>query len=280
MHSSKAHTNAETVRFIRDPDLEGLEVRLVRASKQAFPKHCHDYYTIGLMERGGSFCFAPGDEQGLVKAGDLALFNPGQVHTGMPWIKGRAITYRMFHVDGTLMERVAEDLHGRKMGRPEFTRTVAHNPALPKIFYRLSMLAGQNRDRLEKESVLTQALAGLLKHFGEHASEPGPDQDQHRAVRIALQYLNDQPDQKITLDDLAKEAGLSRFHLLRVFKNATGLPPHVHLTLRRLERARLLLLRGMPIAQAALEAGFADQSHFTNKFKQFVGATPGQYLAV
>jgi AraC-like DNA-binding protein len=45
----------------------------------------------------------------------------------------------------------------------------------------------------------------------------------------------------------------------------------------RVERARLLLARGVPIAQAALDTGFADQSHLTRQFKRFVGVTPGEY---
>jgi AraC-like DNA-binding protein len=64
-----------------------------------------------------------------------------------------------------------------------------------------------------------------------------------------------------------------------VFKRETGLPPHLFRTLRRIDRGKQLLRDGLPLAQAALAVGFSDQSHFTNTFRKYTGATPGQYLS-
>jgi AraC-like DNA-binding protein len=72
--------------------------------------------------------------------------------------------------------------------------------------------------------------------------------------------------------------GLSRYHLLRVFKQSTGLPPHAWRAQRRVHMARRLLSSGMSITDAALESGFADQSHLSHWFKRMVGTTPRQYL--
>ena len=71
---------------------------------------------------------------------------------------------------------------------------------------------------------------------------------------------------------------MSRYHLLRVFKRATGLTPHAFHVQHRVERAKSLLRSGLPIVQVAADTGFVDQSHFTRAFKHLVGATPGQYL--
>jgi len=83
----------------------------------------------------------------------------------------------------------------------------------------------------------------------------------------------------VSLEDLAAAAGLSAFHLLRVFKKATGLTPHAWLTQLRVERARHLLLAGVTPAETALATGFYDQSHFTNTFRRFMGVTPRRYRA-
>jgi AraC family transcriptional regulator len=79
----------------------------------------------------------------------------------------------------------------------------------------------------------------------------------------------------ISLDDLAAEAGYSRFHFAHAFSEAMGLPPHRYLTLRRIERAKDLLRdTDLPLAEIALMVGFSSQSHFTHRFRTVVGETP------
>jgi AraC-like DNA-binding protein len=82
----------------------------------------------------------------------------------------------------------------------------------------------------------------------------------------------------VTLRALARFAGLSAFHLCRVFREAVGMPPHAYQTQIRVRRAKSLLAAGVPIARAAAEAGFYDQSHLTRHFKRIVGLTPGRYV--
>ena len=81
----------------------------------------------------------------------------------------------------------------------------------------------------------------------------------------------------ISLENIAGAVGLSRFHFLRLFKETTGLPPHAYLIQRRVELARQSIEKGSPLADAAIEAGFADQSHLTRRFKAVYGVTPGEY---
>ena len=82
-----------------------------------------------------------------------------------------------------------------------------------------------------------------------------------------------------TLDELAALAGCSRFQLLRRFQQLHGLPPHAWLLQQRLERARQLIRQGHGLAQAAADAGFADQSHLTRHFSRQFGYTPGAWRA-
>jgi AraC family transcriptional regulator len=88
--------------------------------------------------------------------------------------------------------------------------------------------------------------------------------------------------ESISLEELAKAAGLSPFHFARQFKAATGHPPHDYHIRLRIDRAQeLLRTRGREwnLAAIANECGFADQSHFSRQFKRVVGVTPGDYLA-
>ncbi|MGA9220636.1 MAG: helix-turn-helix transcriptional regulator, partial [Pseudomonas graminis] len=84
----------------------------------------------------------------------------------------------------------------------------------------------------------------------------------------------------LSLGQLAGMCALSEYHFARMFRESFGLPPHQYLLARRLNRAReLLRSTRKPLGEIALECGFASASHFSNRFKQSVGATAGEYRA-
>jgi len=85
-------------------------------------------------------------------------------------------------------------------------------------------------------------------------------------------------NKKITLQDLALAAGLSRMYFAAQFRAATGLRPHEYLLKRRIERAVELLKRAeISLVDVALTVGFQTQAHFTTVFKRFAGDTPYQW---
>ena len=96
--------------------------------------------------------------------------------------------------------------------------------------------------------------------------------------RQLVDYIEAHLDQPITLGELALRCNLSEYHFARMFRTSFGLPPHQYLLARRLHRAcQLLQLGVMPLGEIALLCGFASASHFSNRFRQAMGATPGEY---
>jgi AraC-like DNA-binding protein len=81
----------------------------------------------------------------------------------------------------------------------------------------------------------------------------------------------------VPLAELASVAGLTRFDLVRRFRQQTGLTPHAFQTNLRIRRARGMLGAGEPIARVAAACGFADQPHLTRTFRRAVGVTPGRF---
>jgi len=97
--------------------------------------------------------------------------------------------------------------------------------------------------------------------------------------RRVLALMDARPDTHLTIDDLAREAGLSPAHFARAFKESVGRAPHQHLMALRLERARRLLdAPDAALSDVAQRTGFADQAHFTRFFKRQYGMTPGMLL--
>ena len=99
----------------------------------------------------------------------------------------------------------------------------------------------------------------------------------HRTARLIwVVLLSASPIWRIIVA-LARFAGLSAFHLCRVFGETVGMTPHAYQTQVRVRHAKSLLQAGLPIALVAAEAGFYDQAHLTRHFKRIVGLTPGRY---
>jgi transcriptional regulator GlxA family with amidase domain len=82
---------------------------------------------------------------------------------------------------------------------------------------------------------------------------------------------------KVTLDELARVAGTSKFHLVRQFRFITGVPPHTYQIGLRVLLARRLLEQGIAPADVATRTGFTDQSHLHRQFRSRLGITPGRY---
>lgn len=140
--------------------------------------------------------------------------------------------------------------------------------------------AGNPNGRLFVES-LTLALS--IHFIKQYAREPEPTDIPSnlnaRQLRRALDYIEDNLIEEISLETLASEIGFSKYYFSRLFKQTTGQTPYQYVLQRRLERAKALLQQGsITIIAAAHLFGFSDQSHFSRLFKKSYGMTPGGFL--
>ena len=83
-----------------------------------------------------------------------------------------------------------------------------------------------------------------------------------------------------SVDTVARHCGLSRSHFSAAFKASVGLTPAQWRLGRKVDKARLLLKCGLPIAEVAVCCGFADQAHLTRAFRALVGMSPGKWRSV
>ena len=97
-------------------------------------------------------------------------------------------------------------------------------------------------------------------------------------LRRVRSYIDEHLGERISLDELARQAGLSRFHFARQFRHSTGESPMAYLRRVRIERSMAILQnRDTTIAEVAATLGFSDQSHFTRIFGRLVGVSPGSF---
>lgn len=124
----------------------------------------------------------------------------------------------------------------------------------------------------------------LSEHLVEKYSIGGVRIDQYKGgisgarLRLVIDYIDSHLDVNLKTDDIARVAGLSKYHCGKAFKQSTGMPLHSYVLLRRMNRSRQLLLNSnLSLAQVAAATGFASQSHFTTVFSTRTGATPESY---
>jgi len=97
-------------------------------------------------------------------------------------------------------------------------------------------------------------------------------------IERVRRYIEEHLTERLTLADLADQAGLSRHYFSRLFRNATGEPPMRYLMDRRIEHARRMLAgRRHSVCEIAMLLNFADQSHFCRSFRRRTGVSPLQY---
>ena len=118
-----------------------------------------------------------------------------------------------------------------------------------------------------------------------HRAVPRPNPVSYRgglpggALQRVRAYIDAHLGEHITLEDLARQVGVSRFHFAREFRHSTGESPMEYLRRVRIQYSlRLLLRRDATIGQVAARLGFADQSHFTRIFVRLIGMPPGAFL--
>lgn len=98
-----------------------------------------------------------------------------------------------------------------------------------------------------------------------------------RIGRVVI-YMEEHLAGDLSLEKLAEEARLSKFQLIRYFRDEMGTTPWKSLIKMRIDKVKELLKQGIPLAQAAAETGFYDQSHLNKVFRAETGLTPGEYL--
>jgi AraC-like DNA-binding protein len=261
--------------FWRAPEFGDLELLRASYRTHTFVRHAHDGFAIGVIERGAE-TFEYRRQWFVAPAGSVVVINPGEMHTGQA-ATPQGWSYRMLYPDAALLLQAASEVGGHTRDVPFFPSPVIDDPPLAQLMLQLHATLEQPSATLEQQSRFVWTLAHLIARHADDRPRVLPAGKEHHAVQRVRAYLEAHYAHNVSLDQLAALINVSPFHLVHVFRDAIGLPPHAYLTQVRLRHAKRLLAAGLPIVQVAAETGFTDQSHLTRHFKHLVGVTPGQY---
>jgi AraC-like DNA-binding protein len=254
-----------------------LDVELLQASyvQHAYPRHFHEYYVICVIERGFQ-SFTHKNAKHFTPPGGVILINPGAVHTGEA-ADEQGFQMRSLYPTRSHMQAAVFELTGRHQELPFFKDVRVDHPWAGKSILALHKALTQGANTLECESRFTWTLAQLVKQYADLRFGEGSPGRERKAVQQARRYIDECFAEGVSLTQLAGHVSLSRYHLLRAFRDEVGMPPYVYLESVRIRHAQRLIETGKPLAEVAAETGFSSQSHLTERFKRIIGVTPGQY---
>lgn len=239
---------------------------------EAYRKHRHDTYAIGLTDRGVQVF----DYRGSARTstpGQVVVLHPDEAHDGRAGTE-EGFGYRIVYVEPSRLTRALRALRGRPHPLPFVREPVSTNPMLSQAVERAFE---EPLESLGADSLVVDLVEGLMLGAGEGAVSPRVDV---AAVERARQFLDAERTRVVHSRELESITGLTRYDLARQFKVMFGTSPYRYLLMRRLDFARERMRQERSLVEVACDAGFADQAHFTRVFRAAVGLTPARYRAL
>jgi AraC family transcriptional regulator len=283
--ASEAHAGHEPLppaapvelhRFVSRPQ---FTVRHTVSSNCEFQPHSHSSFIVTAL-LAGSMTTAIGERQFELSTGEVALTGVGQDHSA----SGSKVEFVSIGVSPVLVNELVSEIGLVRTSDIVFRASVVTDETIIRLAREIATeISGEQLGRAAMlEAQVRQLVIHLLRN---HLTVRKSDQIElsraglvDRRLRLAIEFMHDNFGRELALEEIAAAAYLSEYHFARLFKQITGVTPHVYLANVRLERARKLLAEtALPISEIAATVGYQSQSHFTKMFKAVTGVTPRSY---
>ncbi len=242
---------------------------------QPFPNHFHEHYVIGFVEDGHR-ALSCRNKDYSIERGNIVLFNPGDNH-GCVQSDDGTFDYRGFNISKSIMLDLAEEVTGKRE-LPGFSKNVICDDEITCYLRPLHEMVMSGIPDFGKEENLLFLISALIQKYGQPFESCIPECPQE--IEKACEFMHQHFSERIYLDQICRYTGLSKSTLLRAFTKSKGITPYRYLETIRINKAKLLLEKGVLPVDAAMQTGFSDQSHFTNYFSSFIGLAPGVYREI
>ncbi|MBP3594624.1 MAG: helix-turn-helix domain-containing protein [Lachnospiraceae bacterium] len=252
--------------------------------------HYHDFCKVVLLVSGqGEYTVE--DRHYSLRAGDILLIGNGQIHRP-EFSEGLEYERYIFYISPEFLgKQSTDDCNLEAL----FDGTFGHVLRLEERRYqKVFSLAELLEEELKKDSfgkgvlgnsMLLQLLVrvGRYRDKGQlHMAERQSISD--KRIKRMLVFMENHLSEELSVDVLAEQFFISRYHLMRLFKKETGQSLYDYLTERRLFFARELIKQGVPATESCFQAGFGSYSSFTRAYGKRFGTTPtgrnGRYLSM
>jgi len=211
-------------------------------------------------------------------------------HTNVAIVPATVLHKVNWSQEGTFSVLFLEPNHLIQVARESVTaervqlmpQTAMHDPLINQIGRSLTaeLKTNSSNSRLFVDSLTTALSIHLLRHYSNWQQPLREDANglPQRKLRQAIEYINENLLEDITVSRIADELGMSQYYFSRLFKQSIGVSPYQYVMQQRIERAKYLLrTTSLSVAAIALQVGFSNQNQLTIQFRRFTGVTPSGY---
>lgn len=259
--------------IFKNKSLPWVELRYTKVITDCIKLHTHGKQTIVGIETGALEIFYK-SHQPLLTPKSIALINPNQPHYGKIMESNSTHGY-VLYIDIAWWNNLYHIIFNYA-SRPT-NKNIIENTNIYKLFIGLcKTLLSTTSSIHEKESLTVAFILNLFTFAYQNSEYVTIIKSKSIASKIKI-FLDKNQHHDISIDQISKFIGLSKFYVLNIFKKEYGITPHSYLLNLKVHRAKDLIDSGVSIIDAALDAGFYDQSHFSRVFKEIFTITPKQY---
>lgn len=218
--------------LVYDEELR-LEAYRFEGIGRPFPNHFHDYYVIGFIEQGKRRLWYRNREY-AIGPGCVLLFNPGDTHACVQ-TDGGTLDYRGFNIATEIMLDLAEEITGKR-ALSGFSPAVLRDEDVSCYLRPLHDLVLNGSLEFGKEESLLFMLSLLMRRCGQPFEDCIPECREE--IEQACAFMEEHAAERISLDQICRQAGLSKSTLLRAFTKSKGVTPYCYLESLRIGRAK------------------------------------------
>ncbi|MBQ3404536.1 MAG: helix-turn-helix domain-containing protein [Oscillospiraceae bacterium] len=244
--------------------------------------HYHEFHKIVLFLAGNASYVIEGRRY-ILEPGDFVLVGRGQVH--WPEFGSSGICERIvLYISSEFLRRYADDsFNPESCFDPDFSggNVIRFSSPLSKrmqdkIVELESALNDENWPGKELlcSCMLMQFITQLFRYAGAEGTQEVLTELFDEKIAAVLKFINDNIDEPLTIAELADRFYISKYHMMRKFRDATGNSIHSYISDRRLMQARDLICSGVAATEACYKCGFRDYSAFARAYKKLFGTSP------
>lgn len=279
----KLETRFQTRQHMLSKDFEIYYYNDLNLSKVEL--HSHDYYEFYFFLEG-NVSIQIGENLYPVKYGDVMLIPPYISHR--PIIHSTDIPYRrfVFWISQDYCHHlcsISSDYFYLMEYVQKHQRYIFHNDRITFNSLQsqiMRLIEEMNADRFGKHTQISLYVNELVLHLNRLMYERNMSRKKTHEISLyqnLIRYIEDHLEQDLSLELLAKEFYVSKYHIAHVFKDNLGMSIHQYITKKRLELCRGAILSEMSITQVYQTFGFGDYSSFFRAFKKEYGISPRDF---